>query len=161
MRAVVALGSNLGDRLLNLKNAVGALKLLPDTRALKLSEIYETEPWGYEAQSCFLNAAALIETGFSARALLGACLGIEAGLGRVRGVRNGPRVIDLDLLFYGSRREESGELRLPHPGVFTRAFVLAPLADLFPEHSVFGFDLSGAYAAADFGTVKKYGTFGS
>jgi 2-amino-4-hydroxy-6-hydroxymethyldihydropteridine diphosphokinase len=139
-RAVVALGSNIGDRDENIKAALRAISLLPGTKVLKVSGIYETEPVGFADQPMFLNAAALIETGLSPRALLGGCLGIEAALGRVRESKNGPRVIDIDLLVYEGVTSGDAELTLPHPRMAERAFVLIPLADLFPDGNVLGND---------------------
>lgn len=141
-RAVVSLGSNIGDREENLHAAIRALSLLPDTKHIKTSFIYETEPVGYADQPMFLNAAAIIETGLSPRALLGACLGIEAALGRVRQFKNGPRLIDIDLLIYEGVTSNDEELILPHPRMGKRAFVLMPLADLFPDGNILDFNFS-------------------
>lgn len=131
--AYLALGSNLGDRRENLNRAVAAVAALPDTRVAAVSGIYETRPVGYAGQPDFYNAAVRLETGLSPRALLGACLGIEAAMGRVRELKNGPRLIDLDLLLYGKMRSGDPELSLPHPRMEERAFVLAPLAEICEE----------------------------
>lgn len=139
-RAVLSLGSNLGDREENIKAALRALSKLPMTKVVETSKIYETEPVGYTDQPLFLNAAALIETGLSPRALLGACLGIEAAMGRIREFKNGPRTIDIDLLVYEGETGDDSELTLPHPGMRERAFVLIPLSDLFPDGNALGFD---------------------
>lgn len=152
MRAVIGVGTNIGDRAKNLKEAAEALALLPETKVVKMSALYETEPWGYLDQAKFLNAVILVETELSPSALLGACLGIEAGFGRVRLFKNGPRVLDLDLLFYENVTAESKELTLPHPRISERAFVLVPLLDLFPEGTAFGFDIQAA--------LQKVGTDG-
>ncbi|MDR3711829.1 MAG: 2-amino-4-hydroxy-6-hydroxymethyldihydropteridine diphosphokinase, partial [Puia sp.] len=90
-------------------------------------------------QPYFFNCAVAIETALSARALLGACLGIEAAMGRVRAEKNGPRVIDLDLLFYEGVRCCDAELTLPHPRIPERLFVLVPLRELFPGGEALGF----------------------
>ena len=84
MKAVLGIGTNIGNRLENIENVYSSLSLLPNTKIIKKSSVYETEPWGYEQQDRFLNCAVLIETELSPNALLGACLGIEAALGRVR-----------------------------------------------------------------------------
>ena len=97
-RAVLSLGSNLGDREGNIRSALKSLALLPGTAVVKASSLYETDPVGCTDQPVFLNAAVLVDTGLSPRALLGACLGIEAALGRVRRFKNGPRTIDIDIL---------------------------------------------------------------
>jgi 2-amino-4-hydroxy-6-hydroxymethyldihydropteridine diphosphokinase len=130
--AVIGIGTNMGDRYRNINDAVKAISLLPGTSVLEASHIYETEPVGYPEQDDFLNAAILIETNMSPMALLGACLGIEAAFGRVRTVKNGPRVLDLDLLLYEGMKSESFELTLPHPRILERAFVMVPLMDLYP-----------------------------
>ena len=98
MKAVLGIGTNIGNRLKNIENVYSSLSLLPNTKIIKKSSVYETEPWGYEQQDRFLNCAVLIETELSPNALLGACLGIEAALGRVRKFKNGPRIIDVDVL---------------------------------------------------------------
>lgn len=131
--AVIGIGTNLGDRVLNINEAVRALSLLPHTTVTAASHIYETEPVGLTQQPKFLNAGVLVETGMSPMALLGACLGIEAAFGRERTIKNGPRVLDLDLLIFAGIKNESFELTLPHPGILQRAFVMVPLLDLYPS----------------------------
>lgn len=138
MKAVLGLGSNMGDRAANLAAAVKALEHLPGTRVIALSSLYETDPVGYLDQPDFYNQAAVVDTALSPRALLGGCLGIEAALGRVRGRRYGPRVVDLDLLLYEGTVSRDPELTLPHPRMMERAFVLVPLAELFPDHIALG-----------------------
>ncbi len=129
----VALGSNLGDRTGHLRRAVEALSLLPHTRVEAVSPIYETDPVGYADQPCFYNAVARLESGLSPRALLGACLGIEAAMGRVRQIENGPRTLDLDLLFGDAEPSNDPELTFPHPRMMERSFVLVPLCDVCEE----------------------------
>ena len=128
--AFIAFGSNIGDTEENIRAAAEALDLLPGTRVIKMSKTYVTKPWGYSEQPDFTNAAAKIETELSPRALLGACLGIEAAAGRKRTIKNGPRVLDLDLLSYDDLEINDGELVLPHPGMKTRDFVTLPLNDI-------------------------------
>lgn len=130
---VIGLGSNMGDRLKNLNTAVHSLSLLPDTTVKNASGVYITEPVGYANQDDFFNAAITLETELSPHAVLGACLGIEATMGRVRGTKNGPRIIDIDVLLYESYFSDSFELTLPHPRIKERAFVMVPLLDLFPS----------------------------
>ncbi len=134
--AYLALGSNLGNPLEQLQGAVEALALLPDTRVTAVSKVYETDPWGVEEQPDFLNAVVEVETGLSPRALLGACLGIESAAGRIRLLKNGPRVLDVDLLLYGQVTSDDPELILPHPRMWERSFVLVPLADIYPPATV-------------------------
>lgn len=128
--ALLAFGSNIGNGEENIREALDAISLLPGTRVLKISKMYITKPWGYTQQADFTNAAAKIETELSANALLGACLGIEAAMGRHRTIKNGPRVIDIDLLTYGKEEINTKELVLPHPGMAIREFVQLPLKDI-------------------------------
>ena len=129
----------MGDAAANLREAVAALDLVPGVTVTKVSDFYVTEPWGYADQPDFTNACCEVETSLSPEALLGACLGIEAGMGRVRAIKNGPRVIDLDLLLYGEEERDTTELTLPHPRMKERAFVMRPLLDLFPDGRAPGF----------------------
>ena len=129
-KAYIALGSNMGDGAANLDEAVRALGLVPGVTVTKVSGYYVTEPWGYADQPDFTNACCEVETTLSPEALLGVCLGIEAGMGRVRRIRNGPRIIDLDLLLYGNETRNTAQLMLPHPRMGERTFVLRPLSDL-------------------------------
>lgn len=128
--AYIALGTNLGNREENIKNAVAALNLVAGVAVLKQSALYNTAPVGYANQPDFLNAAVLVETTCSPEMLLGACLGIEAAMGRVRSMKNGPRIIDLDLLIYEKEKRNTPRLVLPHPRMMERAFVLRPLCDI-------------------------------
>lgn len=156
MKAVIGIGTNIGNREENIKNAIASVNLVPDTKVVKLSKIYETEPWGYSEQDKFLNCAVMVETIFSPQALLGVCLGIEAAMGRLRMFKNGPRVIDLDLLFYEDARSDTKELKLPHPEALNRSFVLAPLNDLFSDKTVLGYNFENSYNKCDFSSVSLY-----
>ena len=132
-RAVLALGSNLGDREGFLAFAVSSLSQLPNTRILAESQQRETEPVDVPenfSELKFLNAAVLIETELSPEALLTAALAIEAEAGRVRTVRNGPRPLDVDVILYEGERRNTEALILPHPRAHLRDFVLEPLRDL-------------------------------
>jgi 2-amino-4-hydroxy-6-hydroxymethyldihydropteridine diphosphokinase len=136
MRAGVAVGSNLGERLANLRNArkdIAALRgVLPPMRS---SAIYETEPVGCEKGAAkFLNAAIEFEYAAEAHALLRELAAIEKVLGRsATHARNVSRTIDLDLLYFGELEIETAELQLPHPRITEREFVLRPLADIRPD----------------------------
>ncbi len=130
MKAYLGIGTNIGDRIQNLKDVINALKLLPLTMVTDYSNVYETDPVGYYNQDDFLNMVVEIETELNADNLLGAALGIEAGLGRVRTIKNGPRIIDVDLLLYGNEIKNTNTLILPHPRMLERDFVLKPLLDL-------------------------------
>ncbi len=131
--AVIALGTNLGNRIENINNAVRAIAKLGGVKIIKASGVYETEPVGCDEDLKFYNAVLLVETSVSPAVLLGECLGIEAAMGRIREKKNGPRIIDLDLILYDGFKSESYELTLPHPRALERAFVLAPLLELYPE----------------------------
>jgi len=129
-RAYVALGSNLGNRLENMKQAVIRLNIMRSTKLAGLSSVYETAPVGGPRQSFFLNACAALDTELSPTLLLKAMLEIEKELGRVRSTHWGPRTIDLDLLIYENIIMNSPLLELPHPRMTERNFVLVPLAEL-------------------------------
>lgn len=136
MKAYLGIGTNIGNRMQNLQDAVDSLNLLPATEVIDVSNIYETDPVGYDNQDDFLNIVVEVETDFDSDTLLGACLGIEAGLGRVRTIKNGPRKIDIDLLLYGDEVKNTSSLILPHPRMTERNFVLKPLLDLNFECSL-------------------------
>jgi 2-amino-4-hydroxy-6-hydroxymethyldihydropteridine diphosphokinase len=136
---VLGLGSNLGDR----EAAIaGALARLAERgyRAARTSSLYLTEPVGGPPQGWFLNAVADGETSLSPEALLRACLAVELELGRVREVANGPRTIDLDILFYGGEVHPGPAPVVPHPRLTERRFVLEPLVEILPDlvHPVLG-----------------------
>jgi 2-amino-4-hydroxy-6-hydroxymethyldihydropteridine diphosphokinase len=125
-RVVVALGSNLGDRLDNLQGAMDALFDSPGLSFVTVSPVFETTPVGGPAQPDYLNAVLVAETLLPARAILERCQGVEASLGRIRAERWGPRTLDLDVIVYGDEVSDDPELTLPHPRAHERAFVLAP-----------------------------------
>lgn len=130
MKAYLGIGTNIGDRMQNLQDSIDALNLLPMTFVTDVSNIYETDPVGYDNQDDFLNIVVEVETEFNSDNLLGAALGIESGLGRVRTIKNGPRIIDIDLLLFGDEVKNTKTLILPHPRMMERNFVLKPLLDL-------------------------------
>ena len=130
MKAYLGIGTNIGNRIENLQNAIFALNLLPLTCVTQVSNVYDTDPVGYDDQDDFLNIVVEVETKLNSDNLLGAALGIEAGLGRIRTIKNGPRVIDIDLLLYGDESKNTETLILPHPRMMERGFVLVPLSDI-------------------------------
>lgn len=132
-RAYVGLGTNLGDKMENLRVALALLAAASAVRVLRVADVYRTAPWGYADQDWFLNTVAELETMLAARHLLEVLLDIEGRMGRRRGVRWGPRIIDLDLLLYGDRVVREPDLVVPHPRMHERAFVLVPLAELEPS----------------------------
>ncbi len=128
---LLSLGTNLGDREANLRNAITALA--PAVRVTRESRVYETAPWGFTDQPSFLNMVVAGETDLSPLELLKFLKTLETELGRTPTFRYGPRLIDLDILFYDDLILQTPELTIPHPKLHERAFVLVPLADLAPD----------------------------
>lgn len=143
-KAYLALGSNIGDGEKNILRAYNALNAVPGIAVTKKSNFYITQPWGYTEQADFTNACCETETSLSPEALLGACLGIEAAMGRVREFKNGPRIIDIDVIMYENETRNTDELKLPHPSFSERDFVLRPLLDVSNDGVVLGFDVRAA-----------------
>lgn len=133
MRVHLSLGSNLGDPAANLRQALKALKRIRGVSLTAISQVYETEPIGGVHQPAFWNMAAEIETDLTPLELLDSLKEIEGRMGRTRGVRSGPRVIDLDIILWGDTMLKSERLTLPHTDFRRRAFVLAPLAEIAPD----------------------------
>jgi 2-amino-4-hydroxy-6-hydroxymethyldihydropteridine diphosphokinase len=137
MEAALSLGSNLGNRMENLRRARAGIGKVPGVRLLASSSVYETDPVDVAAEHRdrkFLNAAVLVETELTPEALAGRLQALETALGRRRCAdRNAPRVVDIDLLYVGAERRERPELRLPHPRWTERRFVVQPLADVAPD----------------------------
>jgi len=130
--ACVAFGANLGDAVATLQQALRDVAGLPETQLLKVSSLYRSAP--YEAQGPdFINAVALVHTQLSPLALLHALQALELRSGRERSYKNAPRTLDLDIIFYGEVSLDTPELTLPHPRWHERAFVLQPLAEVWPE----------------------------
>jgi 2-amino-4-hydroxy-6-hydroxymethyldihydropteridine diphosphokinase len=127
----LSLGSNLGDRALNLRVAIAQLGALG--RVTAQSSLYETEPMGLALQPWFLNCVVAMETALMPQQFLARALTIEQELGRRRTQPKGPRVIDIDILLFGSSVVEAPELIIPHPAMHERRFVLEPLAELAPD----------------------------
>ena len=128
----LSLGSNLGDRENNLKRAVALLKK-EGIKILKESSIYETEPMYYKEQGKFLNQVIKIETKFSPEKLLKVIEKIERELKRERKIPKGPRTIDIDIVFFGNKIINSDRLKIPHPLILERDFVIKPLLEIEPE----------------------------
>jgi 2-amino-4-hydroxy-6-hydroxymethyldihydropteridine diphosphokinase len=131
MPVYLSLGSNVGDRDANLREAIE--RLAPALRVLRVSPVYETEPVDYTDQSWFLNLAVKAETDLSPTQLLARVAVIERALGRIRTTPKGPRTIDIDILLYGDAVVRTARLEIPHPRMAARRFVLTPLADLAPD----------------------------
>jgi 2-amino-4-hydroxy-6-hydroxymethyldihydropteridine diphosphokinase len=140
-RAVLSVGSNLGDRLGTLQGCVQAIGGLPETDVLAISPVYETAPVGGPAQPDYLNAVLIAGTGLASLDLLAGTQRIEADFGRVRAEgsqRFGPRTLDIDIISYDDQISDDPMLTLPHPRAHERAFVLAPWHDLDPAASLPG-----------------------
>jgi len=127
----LSLGSNLGDRLNNLRKAISLLP--PKVKVSQQSSIYETEPWGYTDQPTFLNQVIKAETDLEPTSLLAFVKSLETSLGRQESFRFGPRSIDLDILFYDKFVMNTPQLTIPHPRIAERAFILVPLAEIAPD----------------------------
>lgn len=137
--AYVGLGSNLAAPGDQVERALRELDALPQTRLVARSRLYRTAPWGGVEQPDFINAVAELGTALDAHDLMRALLDIEYRAGRRRnGERNGPRVLDLDLLLYGDVQIADADLQVPHPRLHERAFVLVPLAEIAPDLTVPG-----------------------
>ncbi|WP_371669950.1 2-amino-4-hydroxy-6-hydroxymethyldihydropteridine diphosphokinase [Streptomyces sp. NBC_00289] len=134
-RAVLSLGSNLGNRLETLQGAVDALEDTPGVRVKAVSPVYETEPWGVEpgSQPSYFNAVVLLKTTLPPSSLLERAHAVEEAFNRVRDERWGPRTLDVDIVAYADVVSEDPHLTLPHPRAHERAFVLAPWRDVEPE----------------------------
>ena len=136
MNIIILLGSNLGNRLANLKQAIASIASF--STILQQSNIYQTAAWGNTDQADFLNQAIEIQTQHTAENLMHALLAIESQMGRVRLQKWEPRIIDLDIIFYESAIHTTDFIQIPHPEMQNRAFVLKPLLDLIPnfEHPI-------------------------
>ena len=135
----IGFGSNIGDRLARIQNAIQVLSETEGITVEKISSIYQTAPVGYEAQAPFLNGVAAVQTDLPPLSLLSTLKDIETVVGRQHRIRWGPREIDLDILTYGDLYLQSQKLVIPHPEMHLRRFVLAPLAEIAPDlvHPVF------------------------
>lgn len=150
----LSLGTNLGDRIANLRSAVHALESAMTVR--QESKIYETPPWGFEDQGAFLNMVVRTDTDVEPEALLELIKKIEVDLGRERSFHWGPRLIDIDILFYDDLVLNAPSIILPHPHIQERAFVLVPLADIAPDfiHPVLKMPIRKLLSAVDRSGIK-------
>ncbi|WP_319568419.1 2-amino-4-hydroxy-6-hydroxymethyldihydropteridine diphosphokinase [Cohaesibacter marisflavi] len=134
----ISLGGNIGDPAITIEDALSTLSSQKGVRVMSRSPYYITPPWGKTDQAEFINACALIKTTLPASELLAVCLAVEKSMGRIRGEHWGPRIIDIDLLTYGDQVIDEDNLKIPHPFINERAFVLVPLRDLAPDFSLNG-----------------------
>lgn len=133
MRVYIGFGGNMGDVKTRIENALDLIAEIPATHIIEVSSLYETPPWGGVATNSFLNGVVEIETEVEAHDLLAHLLDIEEKLGRVRAETWGNRTIDLDILTYGDYVYNDNVLKVPHPYMFDRAFVLIPLCEITEE----------------------------
>ncbi len=149
-------GSNIGDRALNLYQAI--TRLTPSVQSLAQSSIYESEPWGYVDQPAFLNQVIKAGTTLEPFDLLAYLKDIEVSIGRQETFRFGPRLIDLDILFYDELVMETPELTIPHPRIPERAFVLVPLAEIAPDmcHPLYHKSIQELKSAVDASSVELF-----
>lgn len=156
-KALLSLGSNIGDRDANLTDAITRLSVHPHVTLLKRSSTYCTAPVGPVAQDDFYNLAILIETDLDPDALMQLGLDTEASMGRDRknAVRWGPRLIDIDVILYDDVHMTSAHIELPHPRFRERAFVLVPMAEIAPEWTVDGERLDALAANLDQSGIRK------
>jgi 2-amino-4-hydroxy-6-hydroxymethyldihydropteridine diphosphokinase len=152
----LGLGSNLGDRLTNLKQAIASLS--PQVEVKVKSRVYETPPWGYTDQPAFLNQVIKGNTYVEPSALLKHLKRLEVALGRVPSFQNGPRLIDIDILFYDELIRDTPPLTLPHPRLHERGFVLMPLNDIAPGlvHPTTGKTVGEMLTACDTSGIAVY-----
>ena len=152
----LALGSNLGDRLANLKQTIAALT--PQMEVKAKSQVYETPPWGYEDQPKFLNQVIKAKTYLDPEPLLKHLKRLELALGRKESFPNGPRLIDIDILFYDDLVLNKPSLVIPHPRLHERGFVLLPLMDIDPDlvHPVNKKSVREMVALCDVNGIEKF-----
>ena len=161
-RAYLSLGSNIGDRARNIAGAIDGLRKR-GVGVVRQSSLYETEPVDFLDQDWFLNSVAEIETELGAEELMRLLLAVERSMGRERRIPKGPRSIDIDVLLYGDTIVRSPELKIPHPRMTERRFVLAPLAEIAPDvrHPVFQKTIAELLALTpDQSEVRRYDSAG-
>jgi len=152
--AALSLGSNLGDKRGHLARAIERLSD-HGLRILARSSDYRTPPWGPVAQDSFVNLCLVVRTERSPHALLDLCLEVEGELGRVRDLRYGPRIIDIDVLTYDDLALDTPELTIPHPRLRDRAFVLVPLAEIAPDLAIAGDRVADLAAGIDKAGIER------
>lgn len=152
----LSLGSNMGDRLKMLKQAVRLLMEHPGVDVRKISSLYETDPIGFIEQSAFLNMVVYLQTDLSALELLDLCQEIERELNRKREIRWGPRTIDLDILLYNHDALNTERLTIPHPRMHERAFVLVPLLEIDPTQDFIAPQREGIMLWKTFSSIDSF-----
>ena len=153
--AYLSLGSNIGDKKKYLYDAIKLLDGYKGIRIVKLSSLYETSPWGYTEQDLFMNLVFLIETSLSPVELLDCCQSIEQELGRVRLIKWGPRVIDVDILLFEDETINTERLTIPHPFMTERDFVMIPLCEIAKDLKIDGITVETIIQKFDQKALKK------
>jgi 2-amino-4-hydroxy-6-hydroxymethyldihydropteridine diphosphokinase len=156
IEVALGLGSNVGDKGANVAHALEALEAAGLVRDLQRSRLYRTAPWGPVEQDWYINACAVGTTVLAPLELLTRLKALEVTLGRIETVRWGPRIIDIDMLYYDDVEFDLPALKLPHPELFNRAFVLVPLAELRPEKRVCGTTIGLAATNIDRSGVEPF-----
>ncbi len=158
-RVFIGIGSNLGDREGNLREAMQLAEAGGGLTIALVSSFYESEPWGVAEQPRFINAVFEAQTSLSPRELLVYLKGIEAKMGRVATVKWGPRLIDMDIVLYGERVISEADFEVPHPRAHERAFVMVPLSEIAPDvmHPVLGRTASRIAGPLDKAGLKRIG----
>jgi 2-amino-4-hydroxy-6-hydroxymethyldihydropteridine diphosphokinase len=156
----LGVGSNIGDKPVNIARALELLEGRGIIRLSAVSSIYRTAPWGYVEQDFFANACAVGETRLRPLELLAATNAVETEMGRKPSMRWGPRLIDIDILFHGDASFAHAQLNLPHKGLFQRAFVLVPLAEIAPHLKVSGRSIAKAAALFSGEPIEKWDASG-
>lgn len=147
--ALIGIGSNVGDKAQNIARAIELLCSDGMVRLVATSRFYRSEPWGILEQDWFVNAAAAVATSVPAHELLRRCLAVEDHMGRLRQVKWGPRLVDVDVLTYRGRTIDTPDLKVPHPFIEQRSFVVVPLLDIAPDEVVRGRRVRDLAAAID------------
>jgi 2-amino-4-hydroxy-6-hydroxymethyldihydropteridine diphosphokinase len=155
--AILALGTNIGDRAANIDDAIRRLGEDGAIEIVARSKLYRTAPWGVTDQDWFVNACIGIRTGLTPHDLLKRCQAVESDMGRVRIERWGPRIIDVDILTIGDQEIHAPDLVVPHPLIAARAFVLVPLRDVAPELTLGGRSIDDMLRALDASDVIALG----
>ncbi len=157
-KVYLALGSNLGERENNLRTAVQYISDIGGLNTERLSHVYETEPVGYLEQDRFLNMVMAATTDIEPLELLGKLQGVEDRMGRTREIHWGPRTMDIDMLIYGDKKINLPCLKIPHPQMLKRAFVLIPFRDIYDCPRIYGADINKLIdGCGDRDGVKLYG----
>ncbi len=154
--AILALGTNIGDRVANIEDAIERLGADGSIRVIARSGLYRTAAWGVVDQDWFANACVGVQTELSPHALLAHCQAVENGMGRVRIQHWGPRIIDVDILSIRDRQIREADLIIPHPFIAERAFVLVPLRDIAPNLTLGGKSIGTMLSALDAGDVVPF-----